>query len=635
MRIRHLVWACCLTFALFFMIACSNTPSNTGGVGQTVNGFDDWPDPQPFLKEPTAEPVTEQITRDNIVYNCTTTPFTLTNTPAEVVTFQPNASLFWAGNLLQGKGIQQGIGSFGSIPVEASKRAPFIVSIDLLTGDNSKRIDAPSQSVVDSAVGELIEKAQNSGLVSASRAFFESESSFQPNQIALELELATEYLSSSAQDSLDVLRAETENTVTAYFVEKAFTVNIDFEGRSGASKFFNESFSQADLDKLEQQGVIANDNLPTYLASITYGRVLMFSVTSQVTASILKELIDALNKGIDGNGANALTPEQKTLLNAIKDRIKVVGIGGPQEANSALISSGDLSQYFAVSAPLTSMVPISYELKTVKGDTPAVISRTTSYEQKECTPAGAPVLNREGLIAEFTQFVRIPSERQMLDTSGKNNHGFLNTSNSTELASTVDRFGFADKAINFRGQDAGQSSVAEIRSTAGNGAIAYGDDYSMAAWIQGTRFGYIIGPKEETDLRNSAGLVKAQGVSGYAFEIPLANDGAGYILSDPDPPSSDWTFYVVTIDRTGIAANIKLYRDGVLIQEGTLNDAGPDVLPTASPFLLGARASYTGSISGGPTDFQGALDDIRIYDRVLSADEVSVLYRDGGWTGNP
>jgi len=708
MRLRYFL----LVLSLVFLFnACSSTPSNDADIGQIIAEFDNWPDPQPFLKQPTGQAVNEQITLDNVVYDCTTTPFELTNTPAEIVTFEPNASLFWVGNLLQGKGIKDGIGSFGSIPVKASKRAPFIVSIDLLTGNNFKSITMPSQSAVDSAVGELIETAENAGLVSASRAFFESESSFQSNQIALELDLAAEYLSTRARESLSSERADNENTVTAYFVEKAFTVSIDFEGKSGVDKFFNENFSEADLKKLESDNLIANDNLPTYLASVTYGRILMFSLTSNVTASIIKELIDKLNEGIDGNGANALTEEQKQLLESVQDSIKVVGIGGPAEANSALIASGDLSQYFAVDAPLTSMVPISYEVKTLKGDKPAVVSRTTTYEQKECTPntnipplinsmtvtetnldvtlnasitdvdgqiakveldwgdgtvetlTSSSVINeqhsyaddnaytislnvtdnqnattsrtvtaepkfdlRRGLIAEFTEFIRVPGERQMQDSSGNDNNGFLNTSNSTELSTAVDRFGLADKAIDFRGIDAGQASVAEVRSTASDGAIAYGEDYSLAIWVESTRFGYLIGPKEQSSVFNSAGLYKPQSSDFISFDIPLANAGAGYKLSDPDPATEDWSFYVVTIDRSGSAASLKLYKDGLVVNEDDLEGLGPDVLPTASPFIVGARANYTGG--GGGNDFQGVLDDIRIYDRALSAGEVRALFNE-------
>ena len=715
MRFNHWFWAFSLVFILLFGVACQGPIiTDPGDVGESVGSLDDWPDPQPFIKEPTGEGVTSKVTLDNIVYDCTTTPYTLTNTPEEIVTFQPNASLFWVGNLLQGEGIREGLGSFASIPVEASKRAPFIVSIDLLTGNNFKRIAEPSQSAVDSAVGDLIETAENAGLVSGSRTFFESETSFESSQIALDLGLTTEYLSPVANDSLTSEGTLNENTVTAYFVEKAFTVTVDFEGKDGTKKFFDSDFTQGDFERLEGQGAIGDDNLPTYLASITYGRILMFSVTSKVSAGLLKDLIDALNKGIDGSGANALTPEQKELLESLQSTIKVVGIGGPSEANSALIGSGDLSQYFSVNAPLTSMVPISYEVRTVKGDKPAVVSRTTDYEQVECTPNtnvapqianleasvnnldvsltadfidpdgqvtevtldwgdGSPVETvytgssgsvsvdeqhsypddsdytitlkatdnqnatneqtvtaqprfdlRRGLIAEFTVFERVPGERQAKDSSGQNNNGYLNTSNSTELDVATDRFGLAEQAIDFRGNDAGQSSVMEIRSSASNGALPYGDDYSMALWMFGSRFGYLIGLKEESNVFDSAGLLKKQNSGVVEFEVPLANAEAGYSLADPNPPNAEWTFYVVTIDRSGTTTSIKLYRDGTLVNEGTLDDAGPDVLPSASPILVGARANYTGG--GGGLDFQGLLDDIRVYNRVLSPGEVKALY---------
>lgn len=233
----------------------------------------------------------------------------------------------------------------------------------------------------------------------------------------------------------------------------------------------------------------------------------------------------------------------------------------------------------------------------------------------------------QGLLAEFTTFVRVPSERKMQDSSGNNNHGFLNTSNSTELAVATDRFGLAEKAINFFGSDAGQASVAEIRSDTDSGDLDYDNALSLAVWVT-NRAGYIIGPRDQDNVFNSAGLLNSSPVR---FEVPTANNGEGYTLEDTLVSNGVWAFYVVTIERAGTAATIKLYKNGLLSNEGSLDDA--NLLLASKPILVGARASYTGG--GGSNDFQGIMDDIRVYNRVLRASEVKALYEDGGWTGNP
>jgi len=248
---------------------------------------------------------------------------------------------------------------------------------------------------------------------------------------------------------------------------------------------------------------------------------------------------------------------------------------------------------------------------------------TTQTEDLEVT-----AFPTEGLLAEFTEFIRVPSERKMQDSSGNDNNGFLNTSNSQELETATDRFGFSEKAIDFRGQDAGQSSVAEVRSDTESGNLNYNDALSLALWTNGGS-GYLIGPKDTTRVFNSAGLVKSG--SELSFEVPLANNEEGYSLTDSTETTGAWVFYVVTIERTGSSANLKLYKNAVLVNEDSF--AEPELLLTGNPIIVGARANYTGG--GGGSDFQGVLDDIRIYDRALVASEINSLYTDGGWTGNP
>ena len=237
----------------------------------------------------------------------------------------------------------------------------------------------------------------------------------------------------------------------------------------------------------------------------------------------------------------------------------------------------------------------------------------------------------ESLIAEFLTDERPENNfRVIVDSSGQGNDGYLPTSNSAEVDSATDRFGFAEKAFDFRGSDAGQKSIMEIRSGAEDGAIDYGDTLSLVVWANsggGDRF--LIGPKVATSIFNSPGL------NGSAeFEVPLANSGEGYTLENPVETDGPWRFYVIIIQRSGADVNLKLYVNGDLANEGSLNDPGAAAIPTSSSIMVGARATYTNSTAGSD-DYQGLLDDIRVYDRILSAAEVKALYQENGWTGNP
>src|SRR6056297_1442873 len=64
----------------------------------------------------------------NVAFDCetksarTTTPCSITRTPEDIITFDPNSEIMYLGSLIQGKGYIQGLGSMRSLPIY--QRAP-------------------------------------------------------------------------------------------------------------------------------------------------------------------------------------------------------------------------------------------------------------------------------------------------------------------------------------------------------------------------------------------------------------------------------------------------------------------------------------------------------------------------------
>jgi hypothetical protein len=80
-------------------------------------------------------------------------------------------------------------------------------------------------------------------------------------------------------------------------------------------------------------------------------------------------------------------------------------------------------------------------------------------------------------------------------------------------------------------------------------------------------------------------------------------------------PLNAWTHYVGTYDGT----TARFYQDGV--QQGTLTQS-VSLLPPSYNMHIGAFVS-----GGNPVlKFNGKIDDVRIYNRALSAAEVTALY---------
>lgn len=198
------------------------------------------------------------------------------------------------------------------------------------------------------------------------------------------------------------------------------------------------------------------------------------------------------------------------------------------------------------------------------------------------------------------------------DRSGYNNHGTLtNMSSSTDW---VD--GISNDALDFDGIDdrieCGDGSGTPLEEL-GNGS------FSISFWINTTKSSnsdYIISKYEDADNRiiiytfaagqNPALVIEKstnQATIGFEFE-PAINDGY-------------WHHIVIIIDR--IHNTLYGYQDGIKINH--LYHMGS----------VTADASNIGDLRfagrSGQDHFDGILDEIRIYKKVLSKKEVNYLYR--------
>lgn len=154
--------------------------------------------------------------------------------------------------------------------------------------------------------------------------------------------------------------------------------------------------------------------------------------------------------------------------------------------------------------------------------------------------------------------------------------------------------------------------------------------FTLAAWIRplgGTGSSWLVGQPNGSE---SARLVygndpdiggSAEGKVSFALAASVA-------LSDPsDAPLDAWTFYVATVSYSvgylGGTVSAKLYRNGA---EADSLGAITALSASSDYFTIGAKA-----VDDASYFFKGAIDDVRIYDRALSASEIEALYQEGGY----
>ena len=189
------------------------------------------------------------------------------------------------------------------------------------------------------------------------------------------------------------------------------------------------------------------------------------------------------------------------------------------------------------------------------------------------------------------------------DYSGHGNHGTI------EGAAWTD--GIYGNALYFDGVD-------DYVSIGDSPGFDTGDEITVGAWINTAvvNAGSAIAVH---DLSQAKWLLYASG-STHTVSLFYVRTSSGWELAGDSSSVSDgvWHYVVGTFRRSSPLARIRMYIDGVLT--GT-NDGFDESI------LAGDQGVHIGSRWGGLSDgFNGIIDEVRVYDRALSHDEILDLY---------
>jgi Thiol-activated cytolysin len=251
--------------------AGTTEPTDASAVSSAVSKYlsdlPGWPAPDPDSNEPVAGAdagAPNYVTgTDGIEYACTTSEWSLTSTPTQIVTFNPNVDVLWPGALLQGKPYRDG--ELIGLPI--TQRAPIVVSIPtLLAAHNSQLVPNPTVASTEDAVGSLISSAIDAGVEASSSVSYTQTEAHSTSQVSLALGFSADFVGGSLSGQLNLSESAELNTVVGYFVQSMFTVTVPEPEQP--SDLFN-GLSQTTIDQLSAQGAIGKDNRSTSRASST------------------------------------------------------------------------------------------------------------------------------------------------------------------------------------------------------------------------------------------------------------------------------------------------------------------------------------------------------------------------------
>ena len=106
----------------------------------------------------------------------------------------------------------------------------------------------------------------------------------------------------------------------------------------------------------------------------------------------------------------------------------------------------------------------------------------------------------------------------------------------------------------------------------------------------------------------------------YAVADIRSSSGSLQRLTYPKKNYNEWHYYAMTVN----SSDFIFYIDGVEVNGTSNNQAGDYV--TSIDYVHIGRDRWKGKNKGF---FNGTIDDVRIYDRALSAEEIERLYQSG------
>jgi hypothetical protein len=197
------------------------------------------------------------------------------------------------------------------------------------------------------------------------------------------------------------------------------------------------------------------------------------------------------------------------------------------------------------------------------------------------------------------------------DDSGNGNNGTVNGATLT-----TDRFGNANSAYNFDGVD----DIIKINHSSSFNTFPM----SISLWCKGnSQYGALISKYTSCSTNNGWQLHTLNGkVSTYSYNFI----GGAYLNCDGDSNTiisdNNWYNIVSTYDLSGV----KIYVNNVLVLTKPYIGTGTMSSPTNTQDIYIGRELNSTLCSPYNTFYQGKLDDIGIWNRALTQQEITQLY---------
>ncbi len=252
----------------------------------------------------------------------------------------------------------------------------------------------PSSSTIQDAIASLQRAADdrlgNLDVVPA-QINFRAESAYSVQQALLSAGLSIKYnaliASGSVGASMSQASSVKRRTVLVKLMQPMYTISFADDQKAEPADFFASNLMEADFDRQRELGVMGPGNLPCYVQSVTYGRMVVYSMTSSEATSDEEYKLAVQASYGAWSGSGSVNTRQRELVQNSTVEVQVFGgtQGAGLDAIKQALRNGDFSA-FLQAAPATTAVPLSYRINDLKNRQPAVVGDATKFQINQCEP---------------------------------------------------------------------------------------------------------------------------------------------------------------------------------------------------------------------------------------------------------
>lgn len=336
---------------------------------------------------------TKTTTIDSVIigdslWSCTTDTYSVIQGMQEFPLFNPNSSVIYPGNMLQGGSLKN-----ATPDVIVVDRAGGTFSIDIISGGWNVTADVTEvvKSQVIQALNDIVSSSSYSAMpanISFSMSEVHSE-----QQLAITLGLDFSAYGVAVSSHLGFTNTHEYNRVLVKLTQSYFTMSFDLP--ASYDDLFAPTVTPSDLDPYVGPG-----NPACYISDVTYGRVFYLLVESTSDATTISSSINASFSAVpNAPSANINTSYLSSLDNL---NIKLFALGGNAQTTLLSVQSGNVSSLASVlsdAGEITTGVPLSYVCRAVNGNKIVSVNLATTYDVEICEPIG-PVQGTYGSIPD-------------------------------------------------------------------------------------------------------------------------------------------------------------------------------------------------------------------------------------------